>query len=604
MRKSFWMAASLALLLPVLASAQPQGDTRLLRFPDICKDNLAFVYGGDVWLSTAQGGVARRLTSGEGEEVFPKLSPDCKWIAFTGQYTGTRQVYVIGVDGGTPRQLTFHNDIGGLPPRAGYDNQVMGWTPDGKQVLFNAKRTPYSDRNARPYLVPAAGGTEMPLAIREGSTGVFSPDGNRFVFAPVMHEWRNWKRYRGGRTPDLWIYDLKANTAEQITKDPAMDYMPVWIGDTIYFVSDRDQNRINNLYAYDVKTKAVRELTHHDTFDVFWPSGDRRIVYENGGSIYLYDPASGQPSRKVPIRVEGDLPTTLPYFKNVAEDADAGSISPTGKRALLTARGEVFSVPAEKGEIRNLTNSSGVRELGATWSPDGRWAAYLSDRTGEYEIWVRPADGSGQERQVTKDGHIWRFQPQWSPDSKKLAFSDKDRKLYWVDVASGKITQADQAASNDVQDYKWSPDSRFLAYTKNGENTFPSIWIYRLDDAKARQLTSDMTAEAEPTWSPDGRYLYFLSNRDFNLNFSGYEFDYVYSNPTRVYVGVLAKEGPALFLPESDEETVKPEPPPGASLADMADMAEAEAAERRRTRALLRPPGTRPTSLRPRRRCG
>ncbi|MEA2599460.1 MAG: tricorn protease [Acidobacteriota bacterium] len=569
MRKSIWMATLLALLLvPGIASSQPQGDTRLLRFPDICKDNLAFVYGGDVWLTTAQGGVARRLTSGEGDEVFPKFSPDCKWIAFTGQYTGTRQVYVIPVDGGTPRQLTFHNDIGNIPPRGGYDNQVMGWTPDGKQILFNAHRTPYSDRNARPYLVPAAGGTETPFAIREGSTGVLSPDGNRFVFAPVMHEWRNWKRYRGGRTPDLWIYDLKANTAEQITKDPAMDYMPVWIGDTIYFVSDRGQNRINNLYAYDTKTKAVRELTHHDTFDVFWPSGDRRVAYENGGSIYLFDPASGQ-SNRVPIRIEGDLPTTMPYFKNVTEDAEGGSISPTGKRALLTARGELFSVPAEKGEIRNLTNSSGVRELGGTWSPNGRWAAYLSDRSGEYEIWVRPADGSGQERRVTTDGRIWRFQPQWSPDSKKLAFSDKDRKLFWVDVATAKVTEADRSDLNDIQDYKWSPDSRFLAYTKNGENSFPSIWIYGLDDGKARQLTSDMTAEAEPTWSPDGRYLYFLSNRDFNLNFSGYEFDYVYSNPTRVYVGVLSKEGPALFLPESDEETVKPEPPPGAWLADM-----------------------------------
>ncbi|HEX3552733.1 MAG TPA: PDZ domain-containing protein [Thermoanaerobaculia bacterium] len=569
MRRSIYWAALAALLplmlmaMPGMAGAQPQGDTRLLHYPDICKDTIAFTYGGDVWIAGAQGGAARRLTSGEGDEVFPKFSPDCKWIAFTGQYTGTRQVYVIPVDGGTPRQLTFHNDIGVMPPRGGFDNQVMGWTPDGRQVLFNAHRTPYSDRNARPYLVPAAGGMEKPLPIREGSTGVLSPDGNRYVFAPVMHEWRNWKRYRGGRTPDLWIYDLKANTAEQITKDPAMDYMPVWIGDTIYFVSDRDAKRINNLYAYDTKSRQVRELTHHDTFDVFWPSGDRRIVYENGGWIYLFDPASGK-SNRVPIRIEGDLPRTLPYFKNVADDVESASLSPSGKRALLTARGEIFSVPAEKGEIRNLTHSSGVREGGATWSPDGRWVAYLSDRSGEYEIWVRPADGSGQERRVTTDGHIWRFPPQWSPDSKKLAFGDKDRKLFWVDVATGKVTEADQSARADIQDYRWSPDSRFLAYTKTGGNAFPSIWIYALDDGKARQLTSDMTAEAEPTWDPTGRYLYFLSNRDFNLTFSGYEFDYVYSNPTRVYVGVLAKEGPALFLPESDEEEkVKPEEPPG-----------------------------------------
>jgi tricorn protease len=579
--------AALLLLLPGLATAQnPQnqpspGDTRLLRFPDICGNTLAFVYGGDIWLADAEGGVARRLTSGEGDELAPKFSPDCKWIAFTGQYSGTRQVYVIAVDGGSPRQLTFRNDVGAIPPRGGFDNQVLGWTPDGRQVLFNAHRTPYSERNARPYLVPAAGGMETPLPIREGSAGVLSPDGNRFVFAPIMREFRTWKRYRGGRAPDLWIYDLKANTAEQITRDPANDYMPVWIGDTVYFVSDRDKVgsvTTNNLFAYDTRTRAVRRVTSHDTFDVFWPSsGDhRRIVYENGGWIYLFDPATGK-SGRVPIRVEGDLPRTLPYFKNVAEEIEGVSLSPTGKRALLTARGEVFSVPAEKGEIRNLTQSPGVRELGGTWSPDGRWAAYLSDRTGEYEIWVRSADGSGEERRVTTDGDIWRFQPLWSPDSKKIAFGDKNGKLRWVEVASGRVTDADRSARTDIQDYKWSPDSRYLAYTKPSENSFPAIWIYSLDDGKARQLTSDLTAQGEPTWDPTGHYLYFLSNRDYNLTFSGFEFDYVYTNATRVYVGLLAKDGPALFLPQSDEETAKPEDKP-ADDAKAAARSEAKSA--------------------------
>jgi tricorn protease len=250
-RRSIWTAAVL-LLLPGLAAAQAQGETRLLRYPDICGDTIAFVYGGDVWLAGAQGGVARRLTSGEGEELSPKFSPDCKRVAFTGQYTGTRQVYVIPVDGGSPRQLTFHNDVGNIPPRGGFDNQVLGWTPDGKEVLFNAHRTPYSERNARPYLIPAAGGMETALAIREGSAGVLSPDGDRFVFAPIMREFRTWKRYRGGRAPELWIYDLKRNTSEQITDNPANDYMPVWIGDTIYFVSDRDKvgsTSIHNLFS-------------------------------------------------------------------------------------------------------------------------------------------------------------------------------------------------------------------------------------------------------------------------------------------------------------------------------------------------------------------
>jgi tricorn protease len=382
----------------------------------------------------------------------------------------------------------------------------------------------------------------------------------------VMNEWREWKRYYGGRASDVWIYDLKGNTAEQITDDPGIDQQPVWIGNTVYFASNRD--RTLNLFAYDRATKATRKATTHDVFDVLWPSGDgSRIVYENGGWIYLFDPAAGA-SNRVSIRVEGDLPHTLPYFKNVTEDVDFAAISPTGKRALLTARGDVFSVPAEKGEIRNLTESPGVREMNATWSPDGRWIAYLSDRTGEYEIYVRPADGSAPERRVTTDGRIWRFSPLWSPDSKKLAFSDKDRLLQWVDVASGKVKEADRSVQGDITDYKWSPDSRWLAYTKVGETQLPAIWLYAADEGKARQLTSGLTAEAEPTWDPKGRYLYFLSNRDFNLTFSGYEFNYLYTNPTRVYVGVLAAAGPALFLPESDEEEPSKEPPPSVRLAD------------------------------------
>jgi len=561
------MAACL-LLLPALAAAQPQpqAETRLLRFPDIHKDSIAFVYAGDIWLAGAKGGTARRLTSDPGEELFPKFSPDGRSIAFTGQYGGSRQVAVIGVEGGTPRQLTFHNDVGPLPPRGGFDNQVLDWTPDGKQILFLAHRTPWSERIARPYLIAAAGGMEKPLPLRESSIGSLSPDGNRFAFSPVMNEYRTWKRYYGGRASDIWIYDLKANTAEQITDSPAIDQQPVWVGDTIYFASNRD--RTINLFAYDQATKAARKATNHDAFDVLWPSGDgSRIVYENGGWIYLFDPASGQ-TAKVSIRIEGDLPRTLPYFKNVTEDADAMAISPTGKRALLTARGDVFTVPAEKGEIRNLTQSSGVRELAATWSPDGRWIAYLSDRTGEYEVYVRPGDGSGQERRVTTDGKIWRYNPLWSPDSKKLAFSDKNRKLQWVDVAAGKVTEADQSSRGDIVDYKWSPDSRWLAYTKPGESQLPAIWLFSLADGKARQLTSGMTADGEPTWDPTGRYLYFLSNRDYNLTFSGFEQDYVYANPTRVYVGVLAKAGPALFLPESDEEEPAKEAPPSARVSD------------------------------------
>ncbi len=578
MRRVFCIFALLSCFLSGLAQAQTGAGTRLLRFPDIAGDTVVFSYAGDLWTVGASGGTARRLTSGPGHELFPKFSPDGKWIAFTGQYSGGSQVHVIAADGSAaPRQLTFRNDIGRLPSRGGMDNQVLGWTPDGKEVLFNAHRTPYSDRNSRPYLVPAAGGMERPLPMPEGAGGTLSPDGNRYVYTPIMREFRTWKRYHGGRAQDVWIYDLKANTSEQITNFAGTDNQPVWIGNTIYFTSDRGGWQLN-LFAYDLGTKQARQVTSHDTFDVLWPSGDdRRIVYESGGYIYLFDPASGQ-TKQVPIQVYGDFPATVPYFKNVTEDIQAMQVSPSGKRAVLGARGEIFTVPVEKGEIRNLTNTPGIREMDPAWSPDGKWVVYISDKSGEHELYVRPGDG-GEEKQITQGGNVWRFPPQWSPDSKKIAFGDKTRRLLWADVATGKITEVDRNQRGDIDDYDWSPDSRWLTYVKSGETQLPSVWVYSLASKKTARLTSDFTAESEPVFDPDGRYLYFLSNRDFNLTFSGYEFNYLYTRTTRVYVALLSKDGPALLLPQSDEEPVEEDKTKtGTAAAD----AKADAADARK----------------------
>ncbi|HEX6865228.1 MAG TPA: PDZ domain-containing protein, partial [Thermoanaerobaculia bacterium] len=424
---------------------------------------------------------------------------------------------------------------------------------------------------------------ERPLQIPESGTGTLSPDGTKLVYTPIMREFRTWKRYKGGRAQDLWIYDLKNDTSERLTDFVGTDNMPVWIGDTIYFTSDRGGWQLN-LHAYDLsgpQARQTRQVTNHDQFDVLWPGGDdRRVVYEQAGYLHVFDTASGQ-TRQVPVQVRGDFPATLPYFKNVTADAQSMAVSPTGKRAVLGARGEIFTIPAQKGEIRNLTSTPGIRELDAVWSPDGRWIAYLSDRSGEYEVYVRPSDGSGEERRVTTGGKIWRFPPLWSPDSKKIAFGDSDQHLFWVDVKSGKITEADHSDRNDIVDYRWSPDSRWLVYSKEGETQLDSVWAYSLDGRKATRLTSDFTDEAAPVFSPDGRYLYFLSNRDYNLTFSGFEFTYVYTNPTRVYVAVLSKEGPALFLPTSDEEELageeenkpgsrKDPEPPRPRIADQA----------------------------------
>lgn len=562
MRKvqALWVAG-ISLLLPAFATtatAQPTAaasggtGTRLLRFPDIHGDKVVFVYAGDLWLAGTAGGEARRLTSHPGEELFPKFSPDGKRIAFSGEYSGNRQVHVIGVDGGTPRQLTFRNDIGDIPPRGGYDNQVFDWTPDGKSILFRGNRVPYSNRLGRPFLVPAEGGMERALAVTETGAGSLSPDGNHYVYTPMSRDFRTWKRHRGGRAPDVWVYDLRNNTSEQITNDPAMDMLPVWVGDTIYFVSDRDYTQ--NLFAYDTKTKAVRKVTNHKPWDVLWPSaGTGKVVYESGGWIHVFDPASGQ-SRQVPVTITGDLPGTVPYFENVTDNITAAEISPTGKRALIEARGDLFTVPATEGEIVNLTATPGVREMDPSWSPDGRWIAYLSDRSGEYEVYVRPADNSGPEKRVTSDGDIWRFEPVWSPDSKKLAFGDKKQRLRYVDVATGKVVDADKSAYSDFTSYAWSPDSRWITYAKVDEARLGSVWVYSLEQGKPYELTSRLTGDFEPVFDPQGRYLYFLSNRDFTLTLSGFEFSYVYTNPTRVYVAVLTKDGPALFLPASDEE--------------------------------------------------
>ena len=562
MRKVISLAAALAAFIVLAAAASParaeDGGTRLLRYPDIHGETVVFSYAGDLWLAdVAAASTARRLTSHPGEELFPRFSPDGRQVAYTAEYSGTRQVHVISVDGGNPRQLTFRNDIGDIPLRGGFDNQVLDWTPDGKQVLFAAHRTPWSPRIARPTLVPAAGGMETYLPMPEGSGAVFSPDGTRVAYTPIKREFRTFKRHRGGRAQDIWIYDLARNTAERATDFPGTDNLPVWIGDTLYFTSDREEG-VLDLYALVPGTKALpRRVTRSAPWDALWPAGDgRRIVYQAGGWLWLLDPASGQ-SRRLTIRIPGDLPQALPYFDNVTRDIQWMGLSPTGKRAVFEAHGEIVTVPAEKGEVRNLSSTSGIREMTPAWSPDGRWIAYLSDRTGEYEIWVRPSDGSGEERQVTRGGDSWRLPPVWSPDSKKIAFSDKQSRLRYVEVDNGRTVEVDKGKLLDLTDYRWSPDSRWLTYTKLAESQLASIWVWSLEQKKGWPLTSGRTGEAEPVFDPSGRYLFFLSNRDYNLTNSGYESTYLYTDPTRVYVGILTADGPALFLPQSDEEALE-----------------------------------------------
>jgi tricorn protease len=578
------LAALLAsvLLAPLAAGAGPgappplpngqaeEGLTRLLRHPDVHGDTIVFSYAGDLWTVAAEGGVARRLTSDDGLELFPRISPDGRWIAFTGDYGGTRQVHVIPIEGGAPRQLTFRNDVGELPPRGGIDNRVLGWTPDGERIVFGAHRVPWNDRIEIPYAVPLAGGMEEPLGVPQGSAATLSPDGTRVVYTPLTREFRTWKRYHGGTAQDVWTFDLRDGSARQLTDYDGTDNQPLWLDDTIYFTSDRAGGKLN-LFALDAAAATgaePRQVTHHDTWDVLWPSaGPGGIVYEAGGWIWRFDPATEETAR-VPIRVYGDFAGRLPRHVEVADDVDAADVSPSGARALFAARGDLYTVPAEKGEARNLTRTQGIRERDPAWSPDGRWVAYWSDRTGEYELYVRPADGGGEERRVTSDGAAeltWRHAVRWSPDGSKLAFGDRQARLRVVEVATGRITTVDRDRFDDIGDHRWSPDGRWLAYTKAGRSRLPSVWAHDLETGTSHQLTSDDTAEAEPVWDPEGRYLYFLSNRDFNLTFSAFEFDFVYTEPTRVYAALLTEDAPPLLLPASDEEPVEEPEPPGVT---------------------------------------
>ncbi|WMS95475.1 PDZ domain-containing protein [Pseudoalteromonas sp. HL-AS2] len=539
---------------PMVAAYQTQ-DTRLLRFPDIHKESVTFVYAGDIYIANTKTGKSTRLTDHIGFETFPKFSPDGSQIAFSAQYNGSRQVYVMNRDGSDLKQLTYYNDVGVMPPRGGFDYRVLDWTPDGKHIVFRANRTPYGQRVGRPYIVPAAGGLEQPLAIPETGGGMLSPDGKQYVYTPIDREFRTWKRTRGGRAQDVWVYDLENNKSKQLTTNRATDQQPTWVNNNIYYVSDREYTL--NLYKHQDGKNPIK-VTNHSDFDVLWPSaGPNAIVYENGGYLYRFDDATQQ-SEKLSINVQGNREHTMAYSKNVSDFIDSMDVSHDGKRVLFTARGELFSVPVKNGPTRNLSHTPKGREISATWSPNGRYIAYMSDETGEYEIYLKDRANNNQVKQLTSNGSIWRFEPVWSPDNKKLLFSDQNHTLWWLDIKTGKQRKIDTAKYNEdgLTSYIWSPNSEDIVFVKNNENRYASLWHYNLKDKRVTRLTDDMSSETTPAFSPDGQQLYFTSERDFNLTFSSYEFDYMFNNATRLYsVAVNSKIKP-LNTPLSDEISI------------------------------------------------
>jgi tricorn protease len=557
MKRLLFLFISLVLTAGSINKSIAADDAGMLRFPDINRDLIAFVYAGDIWTVSAGGGEARRLTSHEGLELFPKISPDGQWIAFSGEYSGSRQIFVIPSNGGIPRQLTWYNSVGIMPPRGGWDNVVLDWTPDSKNILIRANRTSFGERQGKYFLVNLDGGLEKPLPVTNGGFGVLSPDGSRIVFTPVDREFRNWKRYKGGRATDLWIYNLKENTSEQITDFDGTDQLPTWSGDNIFFASDRDLKL--NIWQYNTSSKETRQVTRHTDFDVMWPSGNGdQLVYENGGYIYKLNLLTGQ-SEKIRINIHFDNPNLVPYYKNVRDNIHSFAVSPTGKRALFDARGDIFSVPAENGNTENLTQTQGVREIFPSWSPDGRFISYYSDQTGEYELYLLENKKGAQPRQVTFNSSAWKYQPVWSPDSRYLVFSDRTLNLRIVEASTGKLVDIDHATSSEIRNYNISPDSRWVSYQKEGSNEKSAIWVYEIPTGKKQQLTDGTFSDNNPLFSLDGNYIFFASDRDYNLSFSSYEFDYIYDRATRLYALSLTTRSPKIFKDKNDTEPVKSE---------------------------------------------
>jgi tricorn protease len=547
------LLALIVLSSAAIALAQEMPEGRLMRFPDVYKDQIVFSYAGDLWLVSTSGGVARRITTHPGLELFPKFSPDGKWIAFTGQYDGNFNVYIIPSEGGVPKQLTFAPDVASTPERMGPNNMVINWFPDSKRILFLSRRDTFNTWFGRLFSVSIDGGLPERLPVPKGGLTSFSPDGTKIAYNRIFRNFRTWKRYTGGMAQDIWIYDLKNVTAERVTDYPGTDTYPMWHGDTIYFGSDRGPDQKMNLYAYDLKTRETRRLTDFKEYDVNWPSlGPDSIVFENGGYLYLYDLKSDK-TRKVTVFLPGDEDQARKHWENVRGLITDYDISPDGKRAVFTARGDIFTAPAEKGSIRNLTRTQGIREKYAAWSPDGKWIAYFSDRTGTDELYITPQDGMGKEIRVTTDGKVFRLPPVWAPDSKALLFADKSLRLFYVTLESKQPVEIDHGEYYDLTDYAWSPDSKWVAYAKMGANHNEAIYLYSLADQKITPVTSGFTNSWNPVFDPAGKYLYFLSDRSYNEVLGAYDFEFSNPKPTRVYVVTLRSDLPSPFAPQSDE---------------------------------------------------
>ncbi len=566
------------LVFSVSAGVLAQG-TRLLRHPTVSRDSVAFEYAGDLWVVSRSGGAARRLTSTPSAEIDPYFSPDGSQIAFTATIAGNTDVYVVAASGGDPKRLTYHPGL----------DRARGWTPDGKRVVFASNRTAAPQQSyMQLWTISVDGGLPEMLPMPRAFSGSYSPDASRMAFeeiatafVPEWYETSMWRHYRGGRTHPISIMNLADYSVQKLPWTNSNDSSPMWIGNSVYFLSDR--NHTVNLFSYRIDSKQLTQLTHHEDFDVMTASaGADAVVYEQAGYIYLVDAKSGK-AQKLNIEVTGDLPWARPQFKKVANMIRNATLSPTGTRAAFEARGEIFTVPSEKGDFRNLTQSAGAHDRGPVWSPDGTRVAWFSDASGEYQLMIGDPAGVTAPRAVALPANAFYDSATWSPDGTQIAFEDNHNNLWSMDVASGTATKLDTDNYPDpIRQFNpaWSPDSKWLTYSRNLPNHLRAVFVYSWADKKAYQVTDGLADSISPTFDAGGRYLYFMASTNYGPSTGWLEMSSL-DRPVRraIYLVVLNANEPSPLLPETGDEpkppsadAPQPKPDPNAKPAVRIDL--------------------------------
>ncbi len=531
-----------------------QDESRLMRFPCIHENQTVFSYAGDLYSVNSNGGTASKLTNHIGYEMFPRISPDGKYIAFTGQYDGNTEVYVMNAEGGVPKRLTFTATLGrdDISDRMGPNNIVITWTPDSKYIVFRSRRHSYNSFRGQLFKVSVTGGLSKEIPLLDGGFCSYSKDGTKLAFNRVFREFRTWKYYKGGMADDIRIYDFNSQTTEKITDNPSQDIFPMWYENEIFFLSDRD--RTMNLFSYDLNTKETKKHTDFSEFDIKFPSINKdKIIFENGGYLYVFDTKTKE-SKKIIIKINNDFIYSRNKLIDAGKNNKSVNISPSGSRLTVIARGELFSVPVKKGIKRNLSNTSGVHERNSEWSPDGKNIAFISDKTGEFEIYIQDSEGNKPAVQLTKGADTYKFGIKWSPDSKKIAWTDKKMRFRIIDIKTKEITEVSKSGVWEYRDFNWSPDSKWLVFTSAEPEGVGRIYLYSLEKKEKYPATDQWFNSNSPSFSEDGKYLFFASSRSFKPTYNNIEWNISYMNMEKFYFILLSKDTKSPFAPENKEE--------------------------------------------------